>query len=368
METHAPRGDVLILGGGIIGLAIALELAQRGLSVALVDRGKLGGEASSAAAGMLAPLSEVPVSGPFFEACREARDLWPDFHRRLELTSGMLVELDASGALLLADDDPSEHRLERILEAARRLGEPVAEISISEARVRVPDLARGVRRVSLLAGELRVDNRAACGALALGAEALGARLFPSTKVEKIEVGPGAVVASGNGWRREAEVLILAAGAWSGSIPGLPPLPIRPVKGQMLRLTGLEWPWAGVLNGAGGYAVRRGPSDLLVGATVEDCGFDDTVTSHGQAELRAFLSRYLPRWASAPAAASWAGLRPGTPDGLPLLGWLQEPRLLVASGHYRNGILLAPWTARAIADGLTRGTRGFPAAFDSARFR
>jgi glycine oxidase len=187
-------------------------------------------------------------------------------------------------------------------------------------------------------------------------------------VQEVEVGASSVVLKGEGWQLAGGSLIVAAGAWCGEIPGLPNLPVRPVRGQMLRVSGVPWDFRGTLRSPQHYAVRRGAHDLLVGASVEEAGFDCRTTVGGLAKLFEFVLRYLPRLTDRPAEEIWAGLRPGTPDGLPLVGRCGDSPVYAATGHFRNGILLAPWTATAIAC-LLRGLEppAELAAFSPDRF-
>ncbi|MCB1056291.1 MAG: glycine oxidase ThiO [Acidobacteria bacterium] len=346
--------DVLVLGGGIVGLACARELAGEGLRVEVLDSEPILAAdgwrgASWAAAGMLAPLSEAPEAGALFDAARASRDLWPGFARELREESDLAVDHDASGALMAALTPEEEPWLDRLVAAGRRLGETVHEISPPAARAEIPDLPPATRRVLHLPGEHRVDNRQACRALEVAVERRGVPVLRDHRVHRVEVGTAGITAHGHGWQRSAERLVVAAGAWSGSIPGLPPLPLEPVRGQMLRFEDAAWPWAGTLRGAGIYAVRRGTASVLVGATEELVGFDRATTPEGRHKLVEAVRRLLPALARSEPAEHWAGLRPGTPDHLPILGPLagEDPRLLVATGHYRHGILMAPWTAREI---------------------
>jgi len=351
MKTKKP--DVLILGGGIIGLACAHELAKAGVKVELLERRSAGAEASLAAAGMLAPLAEAPEAGPFFEACRASRDLWVPWAAALSEETGLSIEHDTSGALIIALDPEEEPRLEALAAAARALGEPAEEITREALAHWVPDIAPAVRQALRLSGEHRVDNVQACAVLAAAAARAGATLtygFEVMRVERSGAGGERVRVTGKSDIREAARLVLAGGAWSGRIPGLPMLPVRPVRGQMILLTGVDWPWDGSVRGAGGgfYAVRRGLTGLLIGSTVEEAGFDVHPTLAGIEGLLAFARGAFPGLAGAHLETVWAGLRPGTPDDLPFLGPLSGwPAVLAATGHFRNGILLAPWTAREV---------------------
>ena len=355
------RPDVVIVGGGIIGLAAARELAAQGATVEVIERGRPGREASAAAAGMLAPLAEVPEAGPMFDACREARDQWAAWVGELEAETGMPIGYDASGALAVARSAEEDAALATLTAAASELGEPTAEMPLAEARRWVPDLAADVERVLHLPGDHRVNNVDACDALLEAVTRRGGVVHAGTTVERVDApddGPVRLtVRDGDGERQvEAEALLVAAGAWSGSLPGLPALPVVPVRGQMMLIGSVDWPWQGVVRAGERYAVRRAPANairradsLLVGATVEESGFEIANTARGLADLTAFVAGLFPALLERPVRAVWAGLRPGTPDGLPLLGPLPgHPRVFLATGHYRNGILLAPWTARRVA--------------------
>lgn len=369
MPRKAPEVlDVLVVGGGIIGLACARELARSGKRVEVLERRTAGAEASLAAAGMLAPLAEVPQRGPFLDACRASRDLWPGWVATLSRETGRSIELDTSGTLLVALDSDEETRLEEVAIAAEAAGELAEEIGHDHFRHWVPDASPGIRRVLRLPGDQRVDNVQACAVLASAALAAGVTISYGFEVERIERTRSGVRLVADGDTREAELLILAAGAWSGQIPGLPALPVRPVRGQMLLLQGIDWPWRGCIRSRHGYAVRRGATGLLVGATTEEAGFFCHPTVAGVESLLAFTRHVLPGLDTARLETVWAGLRPGTPDDLPILGFLPGWPILAATGHFRNGILLAPWTAREIArqaDGL--GASPEAAGFSPSRF-
>jgi glycine oxidase len=360
--------DAAIVGGGVIGLACARELAAAGMRVELLERLHGGAGASKAAAGMLAPLYDAEGPAPLVAACRASRDLWMHWAPELEADSGVGVDYDRSGALQFALDDDDEEALARAAEAAHRLGEPAEEIGIAELRWRTPGVAATVRRAMCFAGEHRVDNIRVCGALAAAAQRRGVALRYAVRIEEVKRlagsgGPAVRIVTQAG-PVDAGLLVLAAGAWSGRIPGLPPLPVRPVRGQMALLGDVGWPWKGISRRREVYMVRRGEADLVVGATVEEAGFRSHPTVAGIAGLLELARRSYPALGEARLEAVWAGLRPGTPDCLPILGRLAGWPALAATGHYRNGILLAPWTARQIARlATTSATAGEPAGGD-----
>ncbi len=365
--------DVLVIGGGIIGLACAREIARAGHKVEVLERLSAGAEASLAAAGLLHPMAEIAevAPGPFLDACRESRDLWLSWVPALAEETGLDIEHDSNGAILVALDDREEVWLDRIAGAARDCGERVEEIDGAVLARWVPDASPGIRRSLLLPGEHRVDNVQATTALSIAAQEAGATIthgFNAERIERIErtTGDGVRVV-GQDRSREADLLVMAAGSWSGHIPGFPTLPVRPIRGQMLMLGGVDWPWNGSLRSPHSYVVRRGATGLLVGATVEDVGFASHTTAGGVEGLLRFALHALPGLANARLETCWAGLRPATPDGLPIVGPVPGWPVIAATGHYRNGILLAPWTAREIARIVATGNLNETGPFSPARF-
>lgn len=363
--------DVLVLGGGIIGLSIARALAGAGLRVEVLERLHAGAEASLAAAGMLAPLSETPADDAFFAACRASRDLWAPFAAALEAESDLSIDLDREGALAVAFDAHEAAALGDLAMAAHRLGEPAEEIDPATFLSRLPDLSPEVVRALFLPGEHRVDNVQAMAALFVAVRRLEVTVTYGTEVQRIEVleGGTAVHVQGDGFTRQAARLVLAAGAWSGALSegGLPPLPVTPVRGQMVLLGGIEWPFQGTVRSAAGYAARRGLTGLVVGSTTERAGFAAHTTAGGIGKLLALAERLFPALAETRLEAVWAGLRPATPDGWPLLGPLPGLPVIAATGHYRNGILLAPWTAERIAELILDGASPALNPFSPQRF-
>lgn len=343
------KSDVVVIGAGLIGLVCARALAARGLRVTVVDSGEPGRQASWASAGMIAPLAEVPEPGPFFETCRRARDLWASYAPELAAESGFDLDYDTTGALALAEDGD---RLLALEGAANAQHEPSRRLDRAEAEALIPGIAADEGEILLLPGEHRIDNRALCLALIDLLPRLGVDILDGWPVAAIESSPGGVLLRHpNGERLAAGTALLAAGAWSGQIAGLPSLPVLPVHGQMLALGGVDWPWLGSVRGSHFYAVRRQGHRLLVGATAEEIGFSTDTTLGGLAELSGWCRNVFPSLAACPLLEIWSGLRPATPDRLPILGEL-ERGVFVATAHFRNGILLAPWTAEKIAELVT----------------
>jgi glycine oxidase len=364
--------DAVVLGGGIIGLACARELAAAGMRVVLLERQPQGAEASKAAAGMLAPLFEADSPAPLVAAGRASRDLWtrwaPELEAEAETEAAGGVDYDRSGALWFALDEEDETAMAHAAAACRQLGEPVEEISAEELERLTPGVAASVRRVLHFAGDHRVDNVRVCDALTAACRRRGVELRYAVRVLDVSRGgvddrPAVRITTDAG-TVEAGLLVLAAGAWSGRVPGLPALPVRPVRGQMALLGGVGWPWKGISRQRQVYLVRRGESGLLVGATVEEAGFDAHPTAAGIAGLLDRARRAYPALGGARLEAAWAGLRPGTPDDLPIVGWLPGWPALAATGHFRSGVLLAPWTAQQIARLATAAAQGSQAPFTS----
>lgn len=340
--------DVLVIGGGLIGLACARELSLLGLRVEVVERLSAGAEASLAAAGILSPLAELDAAHPLLAACRASRDLWGPFVAALLEETELDLDYDTSGSLLVAFDDRDEDFLERTAATAAAVGEPVEGLDRAALLERVPDLSPSVRRGLHLLGDQRVDCMAAAALLARALERRGVGLHYDSEVVGVEIRrEGTVLIHGHHWRKEAAVVLLAAGAWSGRLPGLPELPVRPVRGQILLLGGIAWPFKGTVRTARGYGVRRAATGLLVGSTREEAGYDKHATVEGIGGLLDFTRQALSGLAGARVESVWAGLRPGTPDGLPLIGRLPGLPVLAATGHFSHGILLAPWTAREV---------------------
>ncbi len=353
MPQHS---DVVVVGGGIIGLAVAREAARAGMAVRLLERGQTGSEASSAAAGMLAPQIEAEAAHPLLSLCLAARDLYPAFVRAVRSESGVDPALLEGGTLVLARDAEGVAALDRRYVYQRSLGLDVERLSGDELQRLEPGIVSGLAGGLLLPRDWSIDNVLLLRALHLSAVSAGARVQPGVCVTGLVVERGKVrgVESELG-RFLARAVVIAAGAWSGMIPGhgIPPVPTHPVRGQMLCLGRTEPAPTRALFTEGCYLVPRSDGRLLVGSTMERVGFDTHVTAEALGRLLSAALSLVPSLRGATFRSAWAGLRPATDDGLPAIGPGPLPGLLYACGHLRNGILLAPITARIIVR-LVRG--------------
>jgi glycine oxidase len=368
--------DVVVVGGGAIGLASAWRLAQRGLAVTVVDP-EPGRGASGVAAGMLAPITEArPGEADQLRLNLASWSRWPAFAAEVESSDpggdgdGAGIGYRADGTLVAALDADDRAALDDIVARQRSLGLEITALRGREARALEPGLAPGVRAGALATGERSVDPAALVAALARITEAAGVTTL-AAPVERVLLdgdgsgtGDGArvtgVVLAG-GETVAARTVVLAAGSWSGTIAGLPDAarpPVRPVKGQILTLRQppgeplLTRMVRGLVRGASVYLVPRRDGRIVVGATVEERGWDTRVTAGGAYELLRDVLALVPGLDDAELVAVRTGLRPGSPDDLPMIGVGAVDGLVVATGHFRNGILLTPVTAEAVALAVT----------------
>ncbi|MGH7114020.1 MAG: glycine oxidase ThiO [Stellaceae bacterium] len=355
------RPTTVVIGAGVIGLGIAWRLAQAGCPVAVYDRGEAGHGASWAAAGMLAAAVETePGEEPLLALTLESQRLWPDFARELEAASGIAVGYRDEGTIVVALTRDDAERLHFTYEFQRGLGLDLEWLSGAEARRREPHLRPGIPGAVLSPRDHQVDNRLVARALAVAARRAGAVVHEQCRVREVEIAGGraCAVATDRG-REPADLVVLAAGAWSREIGGIPPAhlpPVRPIKGQMLALR--MDPAAPLLGHViwlpRGYLVPRRDGRLIIGGTVEEHGFDDTVTAGGLLALIEGAWRAVPTIEELPIAETWVGFRPGSRDDAPMLGPSGVDGLVVATGHHRNGILLTPVTAQTISAYLLSG--------------
>jgi len=342
--------DVLVVGAGVIGLAIAREAARAGMSVRLFDRGEPGGEASGASAGILAAQLEAHEPGPMLPPALASRALYPALVAALRNESGLDVDLRRDGALVVARGAAMADELERAFHFQRAQGLAVERLDAAALRRAEPALTETALFGLRLPDEASLDPALLVRALRLAVERAGVDIAARTEVAALRVAGGRVtgVVSTDGAAHPAGAVVVAAGAWSGALagPGIAPPPSEPVRGQIVAFAapGLI---RHVLHDGARYLVPRSDGRVLAGSTMERAGFDRRVTAEGLAHLAAAALALVPGLATAAFHSTWAGLRPAAPDGLPIIGPAAVPGLLYATGHLRNGIVLAPLTARAI---------------------
>jgi glycine oxidase len=367
MSNSHGSADVLVIGGGVIGLSIAPRARARGLSVTVLERETLGAGASNVAAGMLAPVAEVE----FGEAGRRqlqlglrSVELWPQFAQELRATSEIDVELRRTGTLLLARDADEALELERQIALRDSLGLASRRLRASEARALEPALAPTLRLALEAPDDHSVDPRLVLDALRGACDAAGVELREHAAVAGIERdadgrvrGVRLASAGGEGELVRGARVVLACGAWSSQLQGVrEPVPVRPVRGQLLRLRDARGPGLlqRVVRFEGGYLVPRADGAYVLGATVEERGFDVQPDAGGVYELLRDAHELLPDVGELKIEELCVGLRPGTPDNAPAIGFGEHDDVVWATGHYRNGILLAPLTAALVADLLADG--------------
>ncbi|MGE5291096.1 MAG: glycine oxidase ThiO [Micromonosporaceae bacterium] len=350
--------DTVIIGAGVIGLAIAWRAAQRGLTAAIADP-QPGSGASHAAAGMLAPVSEAWYGEEeLLDLGLAARERYPSFTAELTELTGAPTGFRHTGTLQVAYDADDLAMLDRVHELHARLGLDARRVTAREARSIEPMLAPAIRGGVHVPGDGSVDPRLLTAALLRAVTQAGGTLFRE-RVSEVTVAGGRAdgVALADGTRLAAGAVVLSSGWQSGGIAGVPPEalpPVRPVKGQILRLHSpqpfLRCSVRGIVRGSSVYLVPRESGELVVGATQEELG-DKRVTAGGVWELLRDARELVPGITELELAEATAGLRPGTPDNAPVLGPCALPGLVLATGHFRSGILLAPVTADLVAEYL-----------------
>jgi glycine oxidase len=357
--TEKRSFDAIIVGGGVIGLASAWRLARVGATVAVLDRGQPPAGATRVAAGMLAPVGELTFGEPqLLELTLVASELYPKFVEELEASSGMSTGYATAGALHVALDRDEAAELRRVHDLQRSLGLDAEWLTPAACRELEPGLTPSLAGGVHAPREASVDPRALTAALSAALEAEeGAELRSGAEVvEAVFDGERlAGVRTAAGEELRAAVVLLASGAWSGTAAWLPQEarpPVRPVKGQILELRaagGERAPCGRILASERVYLVPRGDGRLIAGATVEEQGYDEAVTAGGVHELLREAYRLLPEVAEMELVEATASLRPGTPDNLPLVEPAPLEGLIWATGHYRNGILLAPLAAARVVE-------------------
>jgi glycine oxidase len=345
--------DVVVIGAGIIGCAIGRELARRGASVRIFESRSVGAGATHASAGVLAPYIEAHDRGPLFDLTLRSLAMYDEFIAEVSAETGINVEYRRCGTLEVAMDGESANRLRESATTPEeaKLLQWLDARSARSLEPALPESTHGALFVSIH-GYVAVPELTE--ALAWAALRHGAQLEttdPVTTIQTEASGLKVVTADGTTW--EADRVVIAAGSWSGQIgTGAAPRPqVKPIRGQLLRLRWRGEPLRHVIWGPDCYVVPWENDMVLVGATVEDVGFDERVTVAGVRELLDAVIRLLPGATQTTFVDARAGLRPASQDGLPIIRRASEavPGLVYATGHYRNGVLLAPLTAKMVAD-------------------
>jgi glycine oxidase len=355
---------VIVIGGGVIGLAVAWRLAQQGAGVAVLERAQPGRGASHVAAGMLAPVSEAtPREEPLLRLGIASARSYPQFVAALREESGLDPGYLRCGTMIAARDRDEAEALERELEIRARFGLSVRRLRPTEARRLEPALTPTLRGALEIEDDHAVDPRKLTAALLAALRRPGVEVRAGSEVAELQLGGDDAVRGvrlADGQRLGSETVVVAAGVWSAQLPGLPSearVPLRPVKGQIMRLHDPTGP--GLMTRAlrlpAAYLVPRGDGRYLLGATVEERGFDTTITAGAMFELLRDAAELVPGVSELVIDEILAGLRPGTPDNAPVIGGGALSGLFWATGHYRHGILLAPITAELVATAVLDGT-------------
>lgn len=370
--------DVAIVGGGIIGTSCALALADAGMRVVVVDRQTPGREASWAAGGMLSPAPYLPGDEHLAQLANESLRLYGDFVGAIESASPKTTGYRCCGALEVFFGAAGPAERDRYVETCRGLGLPVDAITATEARYREPAIASSARTAAYFQSEAIVEPRALMDAVLEAARVRGVEIRENWPVRSLTIKRHRCsgIESDDG-RIAAGFVVIAAGAFCQEIAAPTSdfgrhlaqfLPTRPVRGQMMALLPRDTTLSYALRSSRGYLVPRDNGWIVAGSTLEEAGFDKHTTIEGLQQIRKAAIELVPDLASAEIVESWSGLRPGTPDGLPILGPVDIEGIIVATGHFRNGILLAPITAHLVKDWITDAESHLPSdAFSPLRF-
>ncbi len=348
--------NCLLIGGGIIGLSLACELARRGMSVTVVEQGEWGGQASSAAAGMLAPLKEFQTPGPLLDFGMESLQIYSDWVSELEEMTGADVQFSLDGVLTVATNEAEAEALLAKYRWQKAAGYNVHWLTGSEPQEVEPLLTPKVIAAIHSPDEGHIHNRMLLGALVTACQKLGVTLVKgcvvtglSSQAERVT---GVETTSGT---FHAEHTVITSGAWAGIMLNWlgASIPVCPVRGQIAAVSSAGIPLRTVVFGTSGYITPKRDGRIVIGATEDEAGFQKDVTLGGLASVCAGVLPYVPALQNAAFLEAWAGLRPATADGKPLLGPVPGwSGLSIAGGHFRNGILLSPATAKRMADFLT----------------
>jgi len=352
MKTY----DAVVAGGGVIGASIALELAEAGLKVGLYDAREPGREASWASAGMISPAPENPEMIPFVPMSLASVALYPEFIRKVEELSGMDVGYRKDGALDVILDGDAEEELSTVIALQHGVGLKAEALSGEQARRMEPALTEEIEAAIFRADEASLDTRVFTDAVLKAAQRKGVQIFAGNGAKALwEEGArckGLILEKG---QAEAKWTVIAAGCFSARIEGVAPYaPVFPAKGQMIGLRCESVEIKHVLWLEHTYLVPRNDGRIIAGSTIERTGFDHDVTAGGMKKILSEAIKLAPALEKARIEETWAGLRPDSPDHLPIIGPTDVDGLLIATGHFRSGILLAPVTARLIREWVSMG--------------
>jgi len=352
--------DVVIVGGGIIGGSLAFELARRNLRVVVLDRQELAHEASWAAAGMLSPAPDCPAAIPLVPLARASLGLYPAFIATIEEAAEIETGYETGGTLEVLCHGDAERELSTLVALHHGLCLACEPLRLEEAQEMEPALGRQARAAAFLPNEASVIPRSLTAAILTASERAGAELRPGMEVNSLVKDKNRCVGvkTSGGETFSARHIVVAAGCWSSQLSDVARYaPTRPVRGQMVALRNAGIPLRRVVRSERGYIVPRdhdGRQILVAGSTLENAGYEKAVTSGGLEEILGAVNELAPSLAGAEILETWSGLRPGSPDQLPILGPTDLEGLLIATGHYRNGILLAPITAKLLTEWITEG--------------
>lgn len=363
--------NCLVIGGGIIGLSLAYELARRGLSVTVVEQGEWGGQASSAAAGMLAPLKEFSSTGPLLDLGMDSLALYPQWAKELEAYTAGDVQLSLDGLLTVALNEREEETLKAKYQWQREAGYDVQWLMGKELQEVEPLLTNLATAAIYSPKEGHINNRMLLRALVTACQQMGVVLHAGCVVSRLAHTAGRVVGvdTTSGPIR-ADHTIVCSGAWAGimlEMVGVS-IPVRPVRGQIAAVSSVGIPLRTVIFGTSGYLTPKKDGRIVIGATEDESGFQREVTLAGLASILQGVMPYVPALHAATFLEAWGGLRPATADGKPLLGEVPGwDGLSLAGGHFRNGILLSPITAKRMADWIEKGQKEPLSPFLPERF-
>ncbi len=375
-DSNSSRtADVIVIGGGLIGCAVALRMAQAKLRVCVLDRGQPGAEASTAAAGMLAPQGEMVNPDAFFEFCAASRDLYPNFVAEIEELSGESVGYRREGTLLVGISEAECRELEEVHRVQSGLGLPIEILTPEAIHARVNGLSSEIRAGLFILGDHWIDNEQLTHAVIKACRRLGVTFCPGRPVTKLNLRNGrvdsleAAYTAGGASTLSAGHFIVAAGCWSSEL--VAPLGIKlrmePCHGQMMEFEAEE-DLPCVVRAGHHYLVPRAGRRVLLGTTAEYIGFDKAVTGEGLRSILEGVTRIAPFVKDLKFRRAWSGLRPDTADHLPILGHAEISNLYFATGHFRNGILLAPITGQVITELILGKPASFPLnAYRPTRF-